>query len=104
MAHEITIFRDVVRIDVQTMTPGINFEETWQKREIMEHKGQKFYVVSLDDLIVSKQAAGRDKDLEDVSVLKKPTGTSRTPHTADTPLNPLSRGEFSQTIPLLRGD
>jgi hypothetical protein len=27
LAHEITIFRDRVRIDVQTSTPGIKFEE-----------------------------------------------------------------------------
>lgn len=30
LAHEITIFQDRVRIDVQTMTPGLNFEEAWQ--------------------------------------------------------------------------
>jgi len=33
LAHEITIFKDRVRIDVQTSTPGINFETAWEKRQ-----------------------------------------------------------------------
>jgi hypothetical protein len=33
---------------------------------------QPFYVVSLDDLIKSKRAAGRDVDLEDVRLLELP--------------------------------
>ncbi len=70
LAHEITIFRDRVRIDVQTETPGINFADAWQRREIMKYGRQKFYVLSRDDLIASKRAAGRDKDLEDVRLLE----------------------------------
>lgn len=70
LAHEITIFRDRVRIDVQTETPGIHFEEAWKKRAAMDYQGQIFFVVSREDLIASKLAAGRDKDLEDVRLLK----------------------------------
>ncbi|MBS1248831.1 MAG: hypothetical protein MAG431_00395 [Chloroflexi bacterium] len=40
LAHEITIFRDYVRVDVQTSTPGITFDEAWEKREIMNYQGQ----------------------------------------------------------------
>ena len=29
LANEITIFRDRVRIDVQTSTPGLTFDEAW---------------------------------------------------------------------------
>ncbi len=32
LAREITIFRDRVRIDVQTRTPGIAFASAWQRR------------------------------------------------------------------------
>jgi hypothetical protein len=35
----------------------------------MEFNGQKFWVVSKDDLIISKRAAGRTIDLEDVRLL-----------------------------------
>lgn len=70
LAHEITIFMDRVRIDVQTTTPGLRFEEAWQNRVAMEYQGQTFYVVSRDDLIASKRATGRDIDLEDVRLLE----------------------------------
>jgi hypothetical protein len=69
LKHEITIFRDRIRIDVQTATPGIEFEEAWRKKEVMKYRRQEFYVVSREDLIVSKRAAGREKDLEDIRLL-----------------------------------
>ena len=69
LAHEITIFRDRVRIDVQTSTPGIKFEDAWQKKMVMTYQGQEFYVASKEDVIASKRAAGREKDLEDVRML-----------------------------------
>lgn len=70
LAHEITIFRDRVQIDVQTSTKGIAFEEAWERREVMQYEQQEFHVLSRDDLIASKRAAGRPKDLEDVRLLE----------------------------------
>jgi hypothetical protein len=69
ISHEITIFQDRVRIDVQTSTPGISFDKAWLNREEMDYQGQEFYVVSKNDLIASKLAAGREIDLEDVRLL-----------------------------------
>ncbi len=68
--HEIVVFEDWVRIDVQTRTPGIQFDQAWENREVMEYQGQKFYVASRKDLIASKRASGRDIDLEDVHLLE----------------------------------
>jgi hypothetical protein len=70
LLHEITIFRDKIRIDVQTETPGIRFQEAWDKRETMDFEGQSFFVVTREDLIASKLAAGRAVDLEDVRMLR----------------------------------
>jgi len=70
LSQEITIFKDRVRIDVQTSTPGLIFEEAWNRREIMEYQKQKFYVVSREDLISSKRAAARPVDMEDVRLLE----------------------------------
>jgi tRNA nucleotidyltransferase/poly(A) polymerase len=70
LAHEITIFRDRVQVDVQTLTPGIKFEEVWERREVMKYRRQEFYVLSRKDLIASKRAAGRQQDLEDVRLLE----------------------------------
>jgi hypothetical protein len=72
LSNEITVFKDWVRIDVQTVTPGLNFQEAWEGRETMTFQGQVFYVVSKKDLISSKRASGRDIDLEDVRLLELP--------------------------------
>lgn len=70
LAHEITVFQDWVRIDVQTSTPGLRFRDAWQRRVTMEYEGQRFFVASRADLIASKRAAGRDIDLQDVRLLE----------------------------------
>ena len=72
LSNEITIFKDRVRIDVQTSTPGLRFQDAWVRRNTMEYHGQSFYVASREDLILSKEAAGRDVDLDDVRLLKLP--------------------------------
>ena len=69
LSNEITIFTDRIRLDVQTSTPGIEFEGAWRRRVTMNYKGQALEVVSLSDLIASKRASGRDVDLEDVRIL-----------------------------------
>ena len=73
LANEITVFKDSVRIDVQTFTPGLLFENAWQNRVTMNYRGQDFYVVSSKDLIASKQASAREVDLKDVELLKLQT-------------------------------
>jgi hypothetical protein len=72
LSHEITVFKDRVRIDVQTATPGLVFREAWERKVVMTYRGQAFYVVSRDDLIASKIAAGQPVDLEDVRLLELP--------------------------------
>jgi len=69
LANEITVFKDRVRIDVQTRTPGLLFADAWENRLTMRYEGQDFFVASLGDLIASKRAAGRSVDLEDVRLL-----------------------------------
>jgi hypothetical protein len=66
---EITIFSDRVRLDVQTFTPGIQFEDAWSQRVTMTYADQELAVVSLPDIIKSKTAAGSQVDLEDVRIL-----------------------------------
>ena len=76
LSKEITIFTDRIRLDVQTSTPGIIFEDAWERRVTMNYKGQALEVVSLRDLIASKRAAGRDVDLQDVRMLESNGGNS----------------------------
>jgi hypothetical protein len=70
LAKEITIFIDRVRIDVQTSTPGLLFDDAWKNKITMEYQGQEFQVVCKEDLISAKRASGRDVDLEDVRLLE----------------------------------
>jgi len=70
--NEITVFKDLLRIDVQTFSPGLKFEEAWSRCNTMEYHGHKFHVVSKEDLIASKRASGRDVDIEDVRLLELP--------------------------------
>ncbi|MBI2264374.1 MAG: nucleotidyltransferase [Armatimonadetes bacterium] len=70
LRNEITIFNDRVRIDVQTFTPGIEFRTAWENRKTVEYQGQKFHVLSREDLIASKRASGRPVDMEDVRLLE----------------------------------
>jgi hypothetical protein len=72
LANEITVFNDRVRIDVQTRTPGISFQDAWNRRKTITYNGQKFFILSKDDLIRSKRACGRDIDMEDVRLLELP--------------------------------
>ena len=77
LAHEITIFQDRVRIDVQTSTPGLSFADAWSGRVTMAYEGQEFNVVNRAHLIQSKRASGRDIDLQDAAILE--TGGSKGP-------------------------
>jgi hypothetical protein len=72
VAHEITVFNDRVRIDVQTWTPGLSFQDAWCRRKTMTYQGQDFFIVSREDLIASKRATGRKVDLDDVRLLELP--------------------------------
>jgi hypothetical protein len=70
LANEITVFNGRVRLDVQTSSPGLAFDSAWSRRAEMNYQGQVFYVVSREDLIASKRAAGRPVDLEDARILE----------------------------------
>jgi len=70
LEHEITIFRDRVRLDVRTSTPGLEFAAAWTNRRGVEFAGVRIEVASLPDLVASKRAAGRPIDLQDADALE----------------------------------
>ncbi len=73
LSNEITVFKDRLRIDVQTSTPGLGFADAWARRVEMQYQGQAFFVASRTDLIASKRASGRAVDLDDVRQLELAT-------------------------------
>jgi hypothetical protein len=72
LANEITVFDDRIRIDVQTRTPGVSFQDAWNRRKTITYQGQNFFILSKEDLIRSKRACGRDVDMEDICLLELP--------------------------------
>ncbi len=70
LTQEITILRDRLQIDIQTATPGIQFQRAWESRATKDYEGIGIPVVSREDLISSKRAAGRPRDLEDARLLE----------------------------------
>ena len=71
LRHEITVFRDRYRLDIQISTPGLLFQDAWDRRVEMTLDGVTLWVASKEDLIASKRAAGRQVDLEDVRILER---------------------------------
>ena len=65
-----TIFKDRVRIDVQTRTPGLAFADAWAHRQTIEFQNVPFFIASKSDLVAAKRAAGRPQDLADVRILE----------------------------------
>ena len=55
-----------VRIEVITGASGVEFDECYKRREIVEIDDIPVNFISLDDLKLNKRAAGRHKDLEDI--------------------------------------
>jgi hypothetical protein len=57
------------RIDLLTSAEAINFEDAWQKRILGLLDGVSTIFVDKESLLANKQAAGRPKDLADISQL-----------------------------------
>ncbi len=49
----------------------ITFEEIWQRKTVRNYKDFDVYFLSLDDLIIMKEKAGREVDRMDLAFLKK---------------------------------
>lgn len=59
-----------LRVDIITTIGGVRFDEAYPRRLSVAMEGLTVPVLSLDDLIINKRAAGRPRDMEDVRVLE----------------------------------
>jgi hypothetical protein len=63
------------RVDILQEIDGVSFDEAWRNRIIGQIDGEvSIAVISKDDLIRNKLAAGRDQDLLDVKKLRASEG------------------------------
>jgi len=60
-----------LRIDILNEIDGVEFNEAYQNKLIIDIDGLPISYISLDDLIKNKQVSGRQRDLSDVSELNK---------------------------------
>jgi len=59
------------RIDILTSLTGIEFDEAWPHRQMIEVDGLMLPFLSREDLIRNKAALGRPRDLADIDDLQR---------------------------------
>ena len=59
------------RIDLLTRPDGLAWEGAWSRRVETTYGAAPIGLLAIEDLVSSKRAAGRPRDLADVSVLEK---------------------------------
>jgi hypothetical protein len=60
-----------LRVDLLKKAPGVDFDDAWKRRVLDDWNGVKVSIISLDDLVQAKQAAGREQDLLDARNLER---------------------------------
>ncbi len=63
--------RAPLRVDIMMSIPGVEFNEAWENREVVELDELKILFISRSDLIRAKEASGRPQDKIDIEKLKK---------------------------------
>ena len=59
------------RIDILTSIAGVDFDDAWSRHTMVELWGQTIPVIGREDLIRSKRALGRERDLADLAELER---------------------------------
>jgi len=59
------------RIDLITSIDGVEFEDAYPNRNVIEVDGMQVSFIGLEDLKANKKATGRGRDLEDLKALER---------------------------------
>lgn len=57
------------RVDVLSGISGVDFDEAWRRRIVLDIEGVTVPVLSRADFVTNKRAGGRPKDLLDLELL-----------------------------------
>jgi hypothetical protein len=60
-----------LRVDIMMSIPGVEFEEAWENRELLQLNDLEIPFISRSDLIRAKEASGRPQDKIDIKRLEK---------------------------------
>lgn len=69
------------RIDIMMSIPGVDFPSAWENRVAASYGEVPISIISLDDLIKAKQAAGREQDQLDLKSLDRAKAPKQGPTT-----------------------
>ena len=69
------------RIDIMMNIPGVDFQSAWENRVAASYVEVPISIISLDDLIKAKRAAGREQDLLDLKSLDRARAANQGPTT-----------------------
>lgn len=58
------------RIDILTSISGVNFDDAWTDKLVVEIDGLSVPVIGLKQLPVNKLASGRERDLVDAKMIQ----------------------------------
>ncbi len=58
------------RVDILTSIDGVEFDEAWPSRKVVEIEGHELAIIGWSDLLRNKKATGRPRDLADVAWLE----------------------------------
>jgi hypothetical protein len=59
------------RVDLLRSIPGVDFAQAWTRRTTVVWQGVDVHVISFDDLVEAKRAAGRPRDRDDLRLLER---------------------------------
>lgn len=59
------------RIDILTSISGVEFDDAWKTRMVVDVDGMQIPVVGLQELLINKSSSGRDKDAADIPAIKR---------------------------------
>ncbi len=62
--------RSPIRIEILNQASGINFQNCYQKRKVVNIDGIDISIISQSDLLKNKAASGRPKDIADLKNLE----------------------------------
>jgi predicted nucleotidyltransferase len=71
LSKKLLIRQYAVETDIHPFVAGVSFEDVWENKVFGKIGEAEVAFASLDDIIKMKKAAGRDKDKEDLKVLRK---------------------------------
>ena len=60
-----------LRVDILMSVPGLEFDQAWGRRVMVDFDGIMIPFISKQDLITSKMASGRPQDLIDAKLLRE---------------------------------